>query len=44
MSGISGDELLKLIHCCGVLEERVAEAYKHMAERAEDPILKARAI
>jgi len=41
MSGISGDELLKLIHCCGVLEERVAEAYKHMAERAEDPILKA---
>ena len=41
MSGISGDELLKLIYCCGVLEERVAEAYKHMAERAGDSILKA---
>ena len=41
MSGISEDELLKLIYCCGVLEERVAEAYRHMAERAGDLILRA---
>ncbi|MEM3921302.1 MAG: hypothetical protein QXG25_00220 [Nitrososphaerota archaeon] len=41
MSGISWDELLKLIYCCGVLEDQVSEAYRHMAGRAEDPILKA---
>jgi hypothetical protein len=41
MSSVSEGVLLKLIHCCGVLEERVAEAYKHMAERSVDSVLKA---
>jgi hypothetical protein len=41
MGGIGGNEPLKLIYCCGVLEERVAEAYKHMTERAGDSILRA---
>jgi len=41
MCSVSKDELLKLIQCCAFLEERVSEAYKHMAKRAEDPALKA---